>query len=145
LCQREVFRQQRPLWARQLELPLAPVATAVLVGSSDHRHQLVGLFGRSLIHANWSFLHPNFRNYSCCLMACVSSPTGTATAASVEPMATPRCSMASPPHEARLAIGKGHLHGLGPLAPAAAADATALRYQATKSRPPPVTVPRLPR
>jgi hypothetical protein len=72
LCQREVFRQQRTLEVleRHLELPLAPLACAALVESPDHWHQLVGLFGSSLIHANWSFLHPNFQNYSRCLMAC---------------------------------------------------------------------------
>jgi hypothetical protein len=41
-----------------------------LIESPDHKHQLLGYFGRSLIHANWSWLHPNFRNYSRCLMAC---------------------------------------------------------------------------
>jgi hypothetical protein len=77
LCQREVFRQQRPLEVLELglELPLAPLACAALVESPDHWQQLVGLFGSSLIHANWSFLHPNFRNYSCCLMACGGDAT----------------------------------------------------------------------
>jgi hypothetical protein len=70
LCQREVFRQQRPLEVHHLELPLAPRACAALVESPDHWQQLVGLFGSSLIHTNWSWLHPNFRNYSSCLMAC---------------------------------------------------------------------------
>jgi hypothetical protein len=71
LCQREAFRQQRPLEVleRQLQLPLAPLARAALMESPDHWQQLVGLFGSSLIYANWSWLHPN-RNYSRCLMAC---------------------------------------------------------------------------
>jgi hypothetical protein len=77
LCQREVFHRQRPLEVleRQLELPLAPRACAALVESPDHWRQLVGLFGSSLIHASWSFLHPNFRNYSRCLMACGGDAT----------------------------------------------------------------------
>src|SRR5262249_3953546 len=72
LCQREAFHRPRPLEVleRQLEPPLAPLACAALVESPDHWQQLVGLFGSSLIHANWSWLHPNFRNYSRCLMAC---------------------------------------------------------------------------
>jgi hypothetical protein len=70
LCQREAFRQQRPLAAHHLELPLAPLACAALVESRDHWCQLVGLFGNSLIHVQWSWAHPNFRNYSRCLMAC---------------------------------------------------------------------------
>jgi hypothetical protein len=72
LCQREIFRQERPLEVLELrlELPLAPLACAALVDSPDHWRQLVGLFGNSLIHANWSFLHPNFRDYCRCLMAC---------------------------------------------------------------------------
>jgi hypothetical protein len=72
LCQREAFRRQRPPWAlvQQLELPLAPLACTALVESPDHRHQLLGYFGRSLIHAEWRWLHPNFKNYSRCLMAC---------------------------------------------------------------------------
>jgi hypothetical protein len=70
LCQREAFRQQRPFEVYPLELPLAPLACAALVESPDHWHQLVGLFGSSLIHGDWSWLHPNFRNYSRCLMAC---------------------------------------------------------------------------
>jgi hypothetical protein len=70
LCQREVFHRQRPLEVYPLELPLAPLACADLVDSPDHWHQLVGFFGSSLIHAEWSWLHPNFRNYSRCLMAC---------------------------------------------------------------------------
>jgi hypothetical protein len=55
---------------QQLELPLAPLACAALIESSDHRHQLLGHFGRSLIAVDWIWLHPNFRNYSRCLMAC---------------------------------------------------------------------------
>jgi hypothetical protein len=48
LCQREAFRKQRPYWAlvQQLELPLAPLACGALIESPDHRHQLLGHFGR---------------------------------------------------------------------------------------------------